>query len=597
MRQAYVKKTINPLIESHPRIAARQGERRTDDSLGFKKFQGMSVEFLAATTSNLVNKSFRRIVADEWDAYDPAFGDPKTKLDVRRQTYGRDSMLLALSHPDRAGGLDIGAWKSGIMAVYADSTRCTWWWACRHCGEYCSPNPNTHRHCALVYPEDGTLDEIQAQTHLLCPNGCVITDADREPMLATGRWIGRGEHIDPDGTVTGARIRHDTAGFWIVGAMSPFLINGIGGLARALVQAQRNRETDADERSVREVYTKQWGIPYDPPRPIGAMDAAALAERAEPFPLGTVPDGVRFLTAAVDIQANRFEYLVRGWGQGGESWIVLYGTRTAETATDPAAWSEFFDWLTTLALPLADASGRAMQIRAVGYDSGGAPGTTLRAYDAWRRAKSRGQARRLGRVNGRDAWTLLPLKGSSSLGAPRLTVAYPDSQRADRFAGARGQIPLGQFNPNLFKDDLAGHLAAIPPAAWSVHIPEALRAEAAPHPFFEGLVAETRKANGVWVPIPGAARNEPLDLMVIAHVMAHLHGLARLDWSRPPAWAAEWGNNALVITPEASPPSPITTSPIGTRPTQAARSSAPARLGAAGLAHAALQRLAARTAL
>ncbi len=101
--EAYVKGRVNPLIEQHDELRLRQGPRPVDDSLHFKRFRGMRVEFLSATASNLVNKSAPRIVADEIDAYGVSLGDVKQLLDVRRQTFGSSSMLLAMSSRTSSG--------------------------------------------------------------------------------------------------------------------------------------------------------------------------------------------------------------------------------------------------------------------------------------------------------------------------------------------------------------------------------------------------------------------------------------------------------------------------------------------------------------
>jgi phage terminase large subunit GpA-like protein len=195
-------------------------------------------------------------------------------------------------------------------------------------------------------------------------------------------------------------------------------------------------------------------------------------------------------------------------------------------------------------------------------------------------------------ASGREVWSLLPTKGMGTPNAPRLSVVKPDTQRRDRRVSGGSQVPQGQFNANTFKDDLAGHLAAAEPGPWMVHLPTALLGEntetsratiaraasgaqdlqdlakeaaRAPHLFVEGLLAEDRKANGAWVH-QRAVRNEPLDLMVGTHVVAHLHGLARIDWSRPPAWASEWDRNPLVGHPpafEAIAPPAAAASPEG----------------------------------
>lgn len=557
--KAYVKDKINPLIDAHDTIKAKQGLRPIDDSIGFKRFRGMTVQFLAAARSNLISKDAPRIVVDEVDAYDVSLGDVKNLVDIRRQTYGSESMAAFISHPDRAGGSDPAYWNAGIMAVYADSTRCTWWWPCPHCGAYSSPNPGTSRHMVLSYPEDAPLDRVAADAHLVCPvNGCVITDGERKAMNRRGRWVGLGETIDEEGNVTGERVARDTAGFWIVGLMSPFLLHGIGGLAAARVKAQRAMEAGEEDKSLREVMTKQWGIPYDPPRRVGSVDAVALADRAEPdLRLGVVPAWVRFLTAAADVQGGRFEGLVRGWGEGAENCVVDHWNMPADPATSPADWDAMITRLLR-PVPLDDGSGRAMRIHAAGYDSGGEAGVTTLAYEAWLRAKRANTTRLRGKVDGRDAWTLLPLKGLATPNAPRLAVVYPDSQRKDRRAGARGQIPMGQFNPNRFKDDLTNQLARAENGPWAVHVPAELRGDhlgrprtqEAPHRFFEQLVAEVRSAGGIWLN-PRRARNEAMDLMVMTHVVAHLHGLSRLRWEAPRAWHAPWDSNSGVFTPAA----------------------------------------------
>lgn len=101
-------------------------------------------------------------------------------------------------------------------------------------------------------------------------------------MNLQGRWLGLGQDIDEDGNVTGDLAPCQTAAFWITGIMSPFLLRGIGGLAAALVKAQRETDASDEGRSEREVCTKQLVSPYVPRRKIGALDALTVAERAEP---------------------------------------------------------------------------------------------------------------------------------------------------------------------------------------------------------------------------------------------------------------------------------------------------------------------------
>jgi phage terminase large subunit GpA-like protein len=551
---AFVKGRINPMVEAHDGLKTRQGLRPVDDSLHYKRFRGMTVEFLSATSSNLINKSAPRIIADEIDAYPPGLGDVKALLDIRRQAFGRESRLLAISHPDRAEGLNPAKWSAGIMAIYADSDRRVWYWPCPHCGAWSSPNPWGLRVMTLDYPSEPefTLDDVELAARLICPvNGCEIEDGERHQMNLAGRWIGRGQLIDEDGTVEGELAPSRTAGFWIVGAMSPFILGGIGGLARARVKAEREYEAGADdaaEATLRTVLAKQWGIPWSAPRQVGQVDGEQLAARAEAgLDLGQVPEGVRFLTLAIDCQIASFDWLVRGWGVQGESWVVDHGVLGGNPATDPEDWDRLFETVIARAWPLADGSGRGMTVHAAGYDYHGAPGVSSQGLDAWTRWRRLDRVKSFGKISGRDAWAILPTRGIGRPNAPRLAVTYPDtSARRDRRA-SKGTVPVAQFNANAFKDDLAGQLQRAIPGPWFVHFPGPLRRPRPPHLFFDQLAAENRDPAGRWIKANHAARNEALDQLVMSHVIAHLHGLSRIVWGNPPTWAEVFDKNCDVI--------------------------------------------------
>lgn len=546
--EAYVKSRINPMIEAHGSLRSNLGPRPVDDSLHFKRFRGMNVEFLSATPASLINKRAGRIVADEIDAYPASLGDIKVMLDVRRQTFGAASMLLAISHPDRARGLDPERdWTDGITAIYADSDRRLWYWACPHCNGYSSPHPLAARAMTLSYPEQAPLDEIEEEARLLCPCcGALIEDHHRRAMNGTGRWVSAGEDIAEDGVVSGVRLKSRTAGFWITGLMSPFVLGGVGALARARVKAERELEAAGDDGTLRQVMVKQWGLPYVPPRQVGSVDAATLAEAADPrLALGLVAHGVRFLTAFADVQGDRFEVLVRGWGERGESWIVDFFIVPAQPASRSEDWDQLRALLLSRAYPLGGDPSRAMAIRGIGFDSGGKAGVTQQAGDAWLRWRRAQLVRLYGKISGRDAWSILPTKGATGYDAPRLVVSYPDTTRKGRLA-AHGAVPQLLFNPNAFKDDLAGQLSSPLGGPWSVHFPAALRSDPPPHLWFEQLMAETRDLRGRWGKAHAGIRNEALDLMVGTHAVARLHGIGLIDWGAPPIWAAPWDVNAMV---------------------------------------------------
>lgn len=547
--ESYVKSEIEPMIELHEGLRSRLGHRPKDRALSFKRFHGMRAEFLSATYNNLIGKSAARIIITELDACAPS-GDRNAYdlASIRRQTYGSESTLLAESHPDAAKGGSPKYWTDGIMRLYRDSDRRRWWWPCPHCNSFSSPSPGAEREMTLSYPEDAPIDEIAARTFLLCPScGALIEDSERHFMLQDGFWAGTGQTVHEDGTITGELVSRDVAGFWITGAMLPpeLYPAGIGGLATRLVQARRDFEQSGDDAKLKEVWCKGFGIPYTRPRSVRSVDAEALALREDPaMPLRRIPDGVRFMTAAADIQANRFELLVRGWGVDGESWVIDYQQIPAETATDQAAWDALINRVLRTPYPLASDPARGLHVLCFGYDSGGSEGVTVQAYDAWRRARKKKLARFVGKIEGREVYTLMPLKGAASASAPLLSVRYPDSQRAKSLTVKNSDIPLGQFNPNLLKDRLSSDLLITESGPRCVHFPQGIGEL---HDFYDQLAAEERTISGSWVKKSSGSRNEVWDMMVMNDAMSHLFGLHRISWDKPPKWAAPLTENVLAV--------------------------------------------------
>lgn len=546
--QSHVKDVIDPMIEQHAGLRDRLGVRPIDNSLGYKRFSGMAVEFLAATPANLVNKKGAFIVADEIDAWKLALGNPKELLDVRRQAQGSRSKLFVLSHPDRALGLDPKLWAAGIMAIYADSTRKVYYWPCQHCGAHCSPCPGSARYMELVFDREGDLDAVADSARLLCPVcGALLDDTDRVKMnRAGGHWIGLGQTISEDGVVAGELVENKTDGFWVVGAMSEFTMGGIAGLARSMVQAERQAEETGDDATVKEVACKRFGFPHDSKKQGKALDPEALQARAEDFPLGVVPEGARFITMAADVQAGRFVVQAEAWGVDLERWIFdrfeIVKSKRLDADQDPLPldpagypedWDCLFDEMLARTYPLADGSGRHMRVLDAGVDSAGETGVTANAYDAWRRIRKLHNRR-------------LTLFKGDPRGTRFIQRRFPNSQRQDRNAGARGEIPVFFVSALHMGDALAAMLQRTQPGPRYIHFSNEL-----PRSFYDELTAEERERTG-WVKT--RERNESWDLAKYNHALALLRQAAKIDWSKPPSWAAPWDENSLVFDPQAEKP-------------------------------------------
>jgi phage terminase large subunit GpA-like protein len=209
-----------------------------------------------------------------------------------------------------------------------------------------------------------------------------------------------------------------------------------------------------------------------------------------------LPEGVAVLTAGVDVQGDRLELHVVGWGRDEESWSVDYRVIWGDPS-GPRVWA---DLDTALAATYPHTRAVAdLAIRAVAVDTGGQH--TKAAYEYCRTRLHR-------RVWG--------IKGRGGPGIP----LWP--RRPTR---TKGKVPLFVIGVDAAKDALFARLRLAAPGPGYMHFPAERDAE-----FFRQLTAErvvTRFERGrpirLWQPRRDGERNEALDTTVYA--MAALHGL------------------------------------------------------------------------
>jgi phage terminase large subunit GpA-like protein len=131
------------------------------------------------------------------------------------------------------------------------------------------------------------------------------------------------------------------------------------------------------------------------------------------------------------------------------------------------------------------------------------------------------------------------IKGGSRNDAPRVKKSFPDAQKKDRHATARGEIPVYMLNSKMLKDMIRNDLDRPEPGGGFVHFPDWL-----PTWFYNELTAETRTPTG-WKK-NGKQPNEAFDLLYYCKAGYLILNCERIDWDLPPKWAGHYSENPFV---------------------------------------------------
>lgn len=553
----FSKKRIGRMLDHSPRLTEKLSPRGHDNNVHDRTFKAGNYLGIKWPSKNVLASSDYQFVLltdyDRMDADVDGEGSAFILANKRTQTFGSTGMTLAESSP--GGEITDLDWvrpddcphmappAAGILDLYNQGDRQRWYWQCPHCSEWFQPIKENFN---LVSKRP------------FCPHcGVEMEPNQKRTLNINGRWVPEGCWLDTEGTLHGTRRNTRVASFWMEGPAAAF--QTWHSLADKLKAAEDTYENTGSQENLKSIINTDWGRPYEFRRSSVQRSSETLMERREEVERRTVPSGVRFLTAAVDVQGGknrRFVVQIHGWGPNRETWLIDRFNIKEDCGPDndqparqinPASRPEDWDLLTRDVLmrtyKLADGSGRRMPVITMAVDTGGEKGddgesVTSQAYEWYRRLVKDGVA---GRV--------MLVKGSSTTMQTRIRKTYPDnSKRKDRNSNAAGDIPLYILNTNNLKDTIAGMIDREDPGAGYLHIPNWLGRW-----WFDELTYEERDPlNGKWQK-PGKKANEAFDLCVYNLAIFIELKAEVINWDEPPAWAADWDENPLIIPAETNP--------------------------------------------
>lgn len=541
------KNRLTPMLRDTPCLQGKVKPPRSRDSantIAAKQFPGGRLNLVGShAPSDLASRPIRIVVEDENDRFAISAGvegDPSS-LVAKRQAWFHNRKTIKGSSPTVKG-------RSKIDRDYQASDKRQCWVPCPHCGERQVLRWSNVKWDKIKDAAGKTVEHRPDTAAYQCEHcGVLWDDADRWIAIRRPEWRATAPF-------------RGIAGFHLPQFYSP-VVTLAGMVTEFLTAYGRLPGTHPDVTKqiafVNTVLAETWEEQGE------SVDASLLTNRGEQYGPFDLPDGVLFATAGVDVQANRLELQVLGWGFGEECWAARYVVIDG----DPAQGLVWADLDRLLLEPLQTVSGRVVRIRATAIDTGGHHGNQVHQFCRKRMAR---------RVHA--------IKGANG---PR--VIWPQQASRTKVAGQFVRV----IGVDTAKDAIYGRLKIRPraegePAPGYVHFPVPGEDGSFGPEYFSQLTAEqavTRYQLGkpyrVW-DLPAGKRNEALDTFVYA-LAARLSLPIRLD--QPGVTPRPRVGDDDEPPPKSIEPSPIRSpAPTDARPPPAPpRAAAPIMKPATGL--------------
>jgi phage terminase large subunit GpA-like protein len=337
--------------------------------------------------SGQAGRTARWVIVDEFGKVKPELS---SKFDRRADAFDIDGRLI------KAGTVETDD-ADQMLDEYELSSRGRMHWRCHICG----------MHGPLEWEQvdaDWTSEVSAASSvRIHCARcGAPWTDQERKANLLHGVEVHAGQTVDADGTVQGELPATYTYGMRWSALDSPR--RSLTKLAADYVLAKHKADR-GDHQPLVDFYHDQLSRRF--PRQSDDqhdLDAQSLAARSaagtftmvqvdgasSQWVVAVVPDGVEFVTMAVDQSKRRLWYVIRGHDRDGRRWhlgwgrIPICGDLEEPTTIQRHAGLDQLDTLRERGLTTAD--GSVMPISIVGIDVGYEPSATLdwvREHHSW----------------------------------------------------------------------------------------------------------------------------------------------------------------------------------------------------------------------
>lgn len=361
----WLETKFNPLVEANDTLEDLIAKPRGREGVNNQRMKSYPGGFLmfswSGSPKTMRGRSAPFIVCDETDGYDRTQeGHPVGLLWQRAATFGDQRLLLEISTPTIKG-------ESWIEGAYEQGDQRQFYVPCPHCD-----HRQTLKWSGVKWSKADDGQHLPESAAYMCEDcGTLWNDGERIAAIRRGEW----------------RAKKPFRGH------ASYHLNELYSCFRKLrdvVQSFLDKKSANDLQTFVNVsLAETWEEEAE------KVDFEQLMQRAEDY-RAPVPAGAVFLTAGVDMQQDRLEVEIVGWGLGDQSWNVDYRVLWG----DPLQGDVWDDLDELLAETFMHESGDQLPIGAACLDTGGSAGLTQAAYE-YARGKT---GRRLFAIKGKGGW-------------------------------------------------------------------------------------------------------------------------------------------------------------------------------------------------
>lgn len=342
------------------RVRPENSRDEAASTMAFKRFAGgFDLITTASSSKGLQMISVRYLIMEEVSEYPldtDGRGSPIDQARARQKSYGSLAKEFVPSTPGIAG-------ECRITEMFEDGDRRRCYLPCPHCGVF-----QTLRIENMQEPSSATNDRV---TFACTACGDLIDQASMLDMRARHRWVPTrvedGEamvppEIGPDAIDAFAvapctgRVMAWQPSYALWSAYSPFETWNDIWARRVAAQGDPVKEKTFTQQDLGEAYERSSETP----------DWEKLLAVRESWPRGIIPYPACVLTGFIDVQGNRFEWGIWGFGPGFQAWLIDRGVIGHSYETDEA-WRAI-DQLTSRMWQTE--SGRSVEVMRWAIDTG-----------------------------------------------------------------------------------------------------------------------------------------------------------------------------------------------------------------------------------